>query len=88
MAADLHSLAIVVLFGHHACHVVVAVFRVVPSDELCESLAGLVFGGKWTAGAIMSLLHRPEQRLRIRVVVTDVRSGDKPEHAESLQAAL
>ena len=59
--ADLHGLAIVTLLGRHEFDAAVAVPVVVPVDELGDPLTRLFFGGKWFAGLIRSILHRPEQ---------------------------
>ena len=86
--ADLHGLAIVTLLGRHEFDPAVAVPVVVPVDELDDPLTGLVFRGKWLAGVIRPILHRPEQRFRVRVVIADARPGERPEHAQFFQAAL
>jgi hypothetical protein len=61
VTADLHGLAIVTLLGRHELDAAVAVLVVVPIDELNDPLTRLFFGGKWLAGVIRSILHRPEQ---------------------------
>jgi len=69
MTADLHSLAIVTLLGHHEFDAAVAMLVLVPVDERRHPLTGLVFGGKWLAVVFRPILHRLEQRFRLRVVV-------------------
>ena len=86
--ADLHCLAIVTLLGCHEFDPAVAVPVVVPVDEHGDPLTRLVFGGKWLAGVIRPILHRPEQRFRVRVVIADAWPGERPEHAQFYQAAL
>ena len=83
--ADLHGLAIVTLLGRHEFDAAVAVLVVVPVDELGDPLTRLFFGGKWFAGVIRSILHRPEQGFRVRVVVGDPGPGEGSEHAHLLQ---
>jgi hypothetical protein len=61
VVADLHSLAIVTLLGRHEFDAAVAVLVVVPVDELGDPLTRLFLGGKWPAGVIRPILHRPEQ---------------------------
>lgn len=61
MSADLHSLATVTLLRRDELDAAVAVLVFVPADELGEPLTRLFFGGKWPAGVIRSILHRPEQ---------------------------
>ena len=67
--ADLRSLTMVTLLGRHEFDAAVAVLVVVPIDERGHPLTSLLFGGKWLAGVIRPILHRPEQRFRVRVVV-------------------
>jgi len=88
VAADLHGLAIVTLLGRHEFDAAVAVLVVVPDDERRHPLTGLVFGGKWLAGVFRPILHRPEQRFRVGVVVADTRPGERPEDAQFLQSAF
>ena len=71
MAADLNRITVVTLDGRHELDAAVAVLVVVPVDERHHPLTGLVFGGKWLAGVFRPILHRPEQRFRVRVVVGD-----------------
>jgi hypothetical protein len=73
VAADLHGLAIVSLLECHEFDAAVAVLVVVPVDERRHPLTGLVFGGKWLAGVFRSIVHRPEQRCGVGVVVADLR---------------
>lgn len=61
VTADLHGLAIVTLLGRHEFDAAVAVLVVVPVDKLGNPLTRLFFGGKWLAGVIRSIFHRPEQ---------------------------
>ena len=88
MAADLNRITVVTLDGRHELDAAVAVLVVVPVDERRHPLTGLVFGGKWLAGVFRPILHRPEQRFRVRVVVGDPWTRERPEHAEFLQPAL
>ena len=67
--ADLQGLAIVTLLRRYECDPAVAVLVVVAVDELADPMTGLVLGGIWLAGVIRLILHRPEQRFRVRVVV-------------------
>ena len=76
--ADLHGLAIVTLLRRHELDPAVAVLVVVPVDELGDPLTGLVLAGKWLAWVIGQIIHCPEQRFRVRVVVADARSGERP----------
>ena len=67
LAADFNRITVVTLDGRHEFDPAVAVLVVVPVDERGHPLTGLVFRGKWLAGVIRSILHRPEQRFRVRV---------------------
>lgn len=88
MAADLHSLAIVTLLGRHEFDAAVAVLVVVPVDELGDPLTRLFFGGKWPAGVIRPVLHRAEQRFRVRVVIRHPWPREGSEDAQFFQAAF
>lgn len=85
--ANFHSLAIVTLLRRHEFDHAVGVLVVVPNEELSYTLIGLLFG-EWLAGVIRSILHRPEQRLRVRVVVADEQPGKRPEDAKLRQPTL
>ena len=61
VTTDLDGLTAVALMGRHEFDATVAVLVVVPVDELGDPLTRLFFGGKWLAGVIRSILHRPEQ---------------------------
>ncbi len=61
---------------------------VVPVDEFCDPLTGLVFGGKWLAEVIRPIFHRADQRFRVRVVVAEARLGERPEYSQFLQTAF
>ena len=88
VTADLHGLAIVTLLGRHEFDAAVAVLVVVPVDELGDPLTRLFFGGKWFAGVIRSILHRPEQGFRVRVVIGDPWPREGSEDAQFFQAAF
>ena len=88
MAADLHSLPSVTSLGRHEFDAAVAVLVVVPIDERSHPLTSLLFGGKWLAGVIRPILHRSEQRFRVRVVVRHPWPGEGSEDAQFLQPAF
>ena len=88
VTADLHGLAIVTLLGRHEFDAAVAVLVVVPVDELGDPLTRLFFGGKWFAGVIRSILHRPEQGFRVRVVIRHPWPREGSEDAQFFQAAF
>ena len=88
VATDLNRITVVTLDGRHELDAAVAVLVVVPIDERRHPLTGLVFGGKWLAGVIRPILHRPEQRFRVRVVIADARPRERPEYAQFLKTAL
>ena len=89
MAADLYSLAIVTLLGRHEFDAAVAVLVVVPNDERGYPLTSLLFGCKWLAGVIRPILHRSEQRFRVRVVIRHPwQPGEGSEDAQFLQPAF
>ncbi len=73
MAADLYGQAIVTLLGRHELDAAVSVLVFVPADELGDPVTHLSLGGKCPAGVFRSILHRPEQRFRVGVVVADAR---------------
>ncbi len=60
MATDLHGLAFVTLLARHEFDAAVAILVVVPVDDLGDPLTRQSFAGKWPAGVIRSILHRPE----------------------------
>jgi hypothetical protein len=69
LTTDLYCSTAVSLDGCHELDAAVTVPMVVPVDERGDPLAGLLFGGKWLAGVIMPIFHRPEQGFRVGVVV-------------------
>ena len=69
LLANGYCRSVVSLNGCHEIDAAVTEPVVVPVDERGDPLAGLLFGGKWLAGVIRSILHRPEQGFRVRVVV-------------------
>ncbi len=88
VAAYLYGLTAVTLLGRHEFDAAVAVFVVVPVDERCHPLTGLVLAGERLTRVIRSILHRPEQGFRVWVVVGHPWSGERPEHAQFLQPAF
>jgi hypothetical protein len=61
VATGLYGLTTVTFLRRDELDTAVAVLVVVPVDEFGDPLAGLVSGGKWFAGVIRPILHRPEQ---------------------------
>ena len=53
----------------HKLDAAVTVPVVVPVNESSDTLAGLLFAGKWLAGVNSAIFHCPEQRFRVRVVI-------------------
>ena len=88
MSADLHSLATVTLLRRDELDATVAVLVVVPGDERCHPLTGLIFGGEGFAGVVRPVFHRAEQRFGVGVVVGDPWPGERPEHAQFFQPAF
>ena len=88
MSADLHSLATVTLLRRDELDATVAVLVVVPGDERCHPLTGLIFGGEGFAGVVRPVFHRAEQRFGVGVVVGDPWPGERPEHAQLFQPAF
>jgi hypothetical protein len=86
--ADLYVLTAVTLLGRHEFDAAGAVLVVVPLDERCQPLTGLVLAGERLTRVIRSILHRPEQVFRVWVVVRHPWSGGRPEHAQFLQPAF
>lgn len=88
MVADPLGLTVVTLLRRYELDTAVAVLVVVPVDKRRQPLTGLVLAGEWLTRVIRSVIHRPEQGFRVRVVVADARPGERPEHAQFLQAAF
>ncbi len=86
--ADLYGLTAVTLLGRHEFDAVVAILVILPVDERCHPLTGLVLGGERLTRVIRSILHRPEQGFRVWVVVGHPWSGERPVHAQFLQPAF
>ena len=74
VTADLHGLAIVTLLWRHELDAAVAVLVVVPVNELCHPLTGLIFGGERFAGVVRPVFHCAEQRFGVWVVIADART--------------
>ena len=61
VAADLYGLTAVTLLGRHEFDAAGAVLVVVPLDERCQPLTGLVLAGERLTRVVRPILHRPEQ---------------------------
>ena len=88
VSTDLHGLSAVPLLRRHELDAAVAVPMVVPVDERGDPLTGLLFGSKGLAGVIRPILHCPEQRFRVRVVVRHPWPGEGSEDTQFLQPAF
>jgi len=76
VAADCDGFSSVALGWRHELDAAVAVLVVVAIHELRHPGAGLLDVGEWLAWVVRHVPHRAEQRLRVGVVVADLRSGE------------
>ena len=88
LSADLHGLSAVTLQRRYELDTAVAVPVVVPVHKRHHPLAGFFPAGEWAAWVIRTVFGSPEQGFRVRVVVADARTGERPEHAQFFQATL
>jgi len=88
MPRDLDGLSAVTLLRRHEFDPFVVVLVVVPADGRGDPLACLPFGGKWLSGVVRPILHCPEQRFGVRVVVGDPWLSERPEPAQLFEPAF
>ncbi len=86
--ADLHCLATVTLVVRDEFHAAVAVPVDVPIHERRNTMASLVFSGKWPSRVVRPLLRCPEQRFGVRNVYRHPWYGEGPQDSKFLQPAL